>query len=135
MPERGDYQGVMNYVIDRFQPSRLVIAGYSFGSMVASSMPPPDRIPYSSLLVSYPLSVQWALATFKSTYFTQQFTQVLSNGKALFIYGDRDQFTGVRSYKKLVFKEPSKSIVIPGADHFWFGYEDELRAALDAHFE
>lgn len=135
MPERGDYHAVMNYVMDRFRPSRLVIGGYSFGSMIASSMPPPTNIPYSYLLISYPLSVQWALATFKSSYFTQQFTQVLSSGKALFIYGDSDQFTGVRSYQKLKFTAPSKAVMIPGADHFWFGYEDELKAALDAHFQ
>ncbi|KAI9490599.1 Alpha/Beta hydrolase protein [Zychaea mexicana] len=139
VPERGDYEGVIQYIKTSGprKLSHLLISGYSFGSMIAASMPHDNLIPCSYLLISYPLSVQWALATVRSSFFTEQANQLLltatSDCKVLLLYGDHDQFTGVRSYQNWI-KNAGKhveSVMIPGADHFWFEFENALVEKVD----
>ncbi|KAI8139084.1 Alpha/Beta hydrolase protein [Fennellomyces sp. T-0311] len=137
MPERGDYEAVIEYLKTSGprKLSHLIISGYSFGSMVAASMPRDEHIPYSYLLISYPLSVQWALATVRSSYFTTQANQLLKedDSKVLVVFGDQDQFTGVGSYQKWLkgVGKHVEAVLIPGADHFWFEYEDRLVAKVN----
>ena len=113
--------------------------------MIAASLRPQENdpgIPYSYLLISYPLNVQWALTTVRSSFFSSQINQLLrttendsknddsrnNSNKVLVLYGDHDQFTGVRSYQNWLKNagQHVESIIIPGADHFWFEYENTL---------
>ncbi|KAI9260526.1 Alpha/Beta hydrolase protein [Phascolomyces articulosus] len=144
MPERGDYEAVIQYLktSSPCKLSHLIIGGYSFGSMIAASLRPSSEdfdIPYSYLLISYPVSVQWALTTVRNSFFTQQINGLLrpaatttgfegSNHKVLVLYGDHDQFTGVRSYQNWLKNagQHVESVIIPEADHFWFEHENNL---------
>ncbi|KAG2224939.1 hypothetical protein INT45_010888 [Circinella minor] len=147
MPERGDYEAVIQHLKTSFPQklSHLIIGGYSFGSMIAASLRPQENdlsIPYSYLLISYPLNVRWALSTVRSSFFSSQVNQLLrttendsnndnnntNNNKVLVLYGDHDQFTGVRSYQNWLkyAGQHVESVIIPGADHFWFEYENTL---------
>ncbi|CDS11728.1 hypothetical protein LRAMOSA03991 [Lichtheimia ramosa] len=134
MPERGDYQAVIDHLLkaDKYpKPSHLIISGYSFGSMVAASMAPPEDVHCSYLLISYPLNVQWALATIKSSFFTSKVDELLASQQVHVIYGGHDQFTGLGSYQAWISKKRQnnkqlEATLVPEADHFWFGMEDTL---------
>ncbi|KAI9315261.1 Alpha/Beta hydrolase protein [Dichotomocladium elegans] len=140
MAERGDYQAVIHHLIDDAKPvpSSIIISGYSFGSMVAASMEPPPNIPHSYLLISYPLGVQWALATIKSSFFAHQVDRVMANENAFIVVGDRDNFTGVRSYRRWLEKQKGDRldyVVVEDVDHFWFGKEETLVDKVNAWIE
>lgn len=151
MPERADYASVVRYLLESeaFQISsyptinQLIICvnicihvyllfvsridtnhksmqGYSFGAMIANSVDPPTSVPSAKLLVSLPLGVMWALATTKSSYFKNKGPQTV---KLLSVYGDRDQFTRSSSLQAW---DSSRSVCVPGADHFWMGFEEKL---------
>ncbi|OAD72303.1 hypothetical protein PHYBLDRAFT_169442 [Phycomyces blakesleeanus NRRL 1555(-)] len=144
MAERGDYQAVIDHVLhspdyaSKYpKPSRLMICGYSYGSMIASSIEAPCSLPCFYLLISYPLSVTWALALFKASFFRSQITKLLDHyrnqedaeGGVLIIYGDRDQFTSSKSYERWLENQIGghvKAEVVKGADHLWFDYEQLL---------
>ncbi|KAI8370337.1 Alpha/Beta hydrolase protein [Radiomyces spectabilis] len=144
MPERGDYQSVVDAVTQptektqQFPRARqLVICGYSFGAMVASSIDVVENIPCSYLLISYPLSVTWALATVKTGYFRTRATALLQQREndVLVIFGSNDQFTGKGSYEKWLQhkSERVRTVLVPGADHFWMATEpqDQLVRAVN----
>lgn len=104
--------------------------------IAASILPGGNRpVPCSYLLISYPLRVQWALATWKTSFFSRQVAQLLSNHRVLLVFGDHDQFTGIGSYENWV-RQANKDNVqvsrVEGADHFWFGYEDVLVRIVDS---
>ncbi|GAA5910925.1 hypothetical protein JCM6882_001933 [Rhodosporidiobolus microsporus] len=116
----------------------LLLCGYSFGSLAASSCPapsapsshPPVRVRTSYLLLSYPLSVLWALCLFRSSPFTSALQSLVRRGenRVLAVHGDRDQFSGVerlRAWAQGLEKEQGGEegcfgvVEVEGADHFW----------------
>jgi alpha/beta superfamily hydrolase len=117
----------------------LLLCGYSFGSLAASACPPPSlppshphaRLTTSYLLISYPLSVLWALTFFRSGPFTTALRETVMRGneRILTVFGDRDQFSGVEKLRKWAGELDElaqgsgnrswKAIEIEGADHFW----------------
>ncbi|CAO3648812.1 unnamed protein product [Cunninghamella blakesleeana] len=149
IPEQNDYQSVINYFLNRNNNktndddytyptiSHLFICGYSYGSMIAAAMKE-TSIPTYYIIISYPLSVLWALSTIKMNYFKSQINQLMKDNQyhTLIIFGDHDQFTSEKSYQnwlntitpaistddhhKLQYKK------IEGVDHFWFDHEQLL---------
>ncbi|KAM0751611.1 hypothetical protein T439DRAFT_355518 [Meredithblackwellia eburnea MCA 4105] len=155
-PEVEDFQHVLESVLLPMLPQRpshleappvheLLLCGYSFGSLAASSCPPSklDNIRTRYLLISYPLSVMWALTVFRSSSFEDSLASLakptpLPNSSlgtsVLAIFGDSDQFTGVDNYRQWKAKLeatqegelagpasaiPFRAIEVGGADHFW----------------
>lgn len=112
---------------------KVVLAGYSYGSLAASACPPPEaprdmpqfQIEASYLLISYPLSVMWALCAFQAGSFARALTTRIEGDqdeKVLAIFGDGDQFTGVDRYRTWVADLSSErfhAVEVKGADHFW----------------
>lgn len=105
--------------------------------MIAASMIDYEGLPAASsfLLISYPLNVQWALASVKSSYYTQQVTRLLKDGQhaVLVIAGDSDNFTRFSSYESWL-KDRANSVefvAMEEMDHFWFNYEHELVHHVD----
>lgn len=88
--------------------------------MIANSIYPPSSIPSAKLLVSIPLGVMWALATTKCSYFKNKAPETV---RLLSIYGDRDQFTRSSTFQAW---DLTRTICVPGADHFWMDFESEL---------
>ncbi|KAI8098880.1 Alpha/Beta hydrolase protein [Halteromyces radiatus] len=137
LPEQKDYQAVVNYLLtnndirqDYPTISHLVICGYSYGSMIAASIRE-SRVPTSYVLISYPLRVIWALSTTKMFYFKSQANQLLQSSSCpvLLIYGDQDQFTGIRAYRSWLSTITSDKVdnrVIKDSDHFWMDNENQL---------
>ncbi|CAO3654249.1 unnamed protein product [Cunninghamella echinulata] len=120
VPEQKDYQ-----------------AGYSYGSMIASTMKETSIQTYY-ILISYPLSVVWALSTTKMNYFKSQVKQLIQENlhPVLLIYGDQDQFTSEKSYQSwinIILSDKDHQDYnniqykkIDDVDHFWFGNENRL---------
>ncbi|GAA6064378.1 hypothetical protein JCM10212_000487 [Sporobolomyces blumeae] len=118
----------------------LVLCGYSFGALVASACPPPPP-PRSSprqairtryLLLSYPLSVLWALTAFRTGPFTLALRDRVSTDRrrVCIAYGTRDQFSSCAKLDAwataLVASAASEDghgtvdvVRVDGADHFW----------------
>jgi uncharacterized protein len=101
-------------------------------------------------LISYPLSVSWALTFFHSATFDRALREVVESGKeeVLEIHGDGDQFTGVERYRARArelrqlgasassaeggeegqeVRNRWKSVEVDGADHFWSEREGKER--------
>lgn len=126
----------------------LLLCGYSFGSLLASSCPPPPSTTQHSfrtryLLLSYPLSVMFALTSFHSSRFTRALEDRIQEGNEIcIVYGDQDQFSGVAKLRKwgrglveLARVEGERGgekqmavVEIEGADHFWARGNDKRRA-------
>ncbi|GAA5850865.1 hypothetical protein JCM8547_009113 [Rhodosporidiobolus lusitaniae] len=124
---------------------QLLLAGYSFGALAASSCPPPSdpSIQTSYLLISYPLSVMWALCSFRSSPFSAALKERVREGKTrvLAVYGDGDQFSAVgklrgwaEGLKRVEGTEGSSTAVeVEGADHFWREKEKKKRMLEAVH--
>ncbi|KAG0189174.1 hypothetical protein DFQ28_003753 [Apophysomyces sp. BC1034] len=139
MSEREDYQTVVDYLTEQYPKlSRLILCGYSYGSMIASTIRPAS-VSCSYLLISYPLSVMWLLATMKYSYFRAEAKKLLQDQEdCLLLFGSKDQFTGVNSYQKwfkTITSEQVDQVMIEGADHFWFHNEERLITEVDRWLE
>ncbi|GAA5974090.1 hypothetical protein JCM11641_003428 [Rhodosporidiobolus odoratus] len=111
----------------------VLLCGYSFGSLAASSCPPPFHpslsIQTSYLLISYPLSVLWALSLFRSGPYTSALRDLVRRGenRVLAVYGDGDQFSAVgrlRAWANELDNQKTgartwEAVEIEGADHLW----------------
>ncbi|ORX53191.1 alpha/beta-hydrolase [Hesseltinella vesiculosa] len=131
IPEQHDYQAVVDSVLansTRYPKiDKLFICGYSYGSMVASSIR--VSIPSAYILISYPLSVRWALAATKASYFKSQVQELLTStpARVLIVHGDQDQFTSDSSYHSwLASVDDIQHQVVQGVDHFWYNQEEQL---------
>ncbi|KAG2180098.1 hypothetical protein INT43_003886 [Umbelopsis isabellina] len=144
MPERQDYAAVVEYLTNNkdYPPiSSIILCGYSFGSMIAGSIDPPSQIPTRYLLISYPLGVMWALSSFRGRFYRERAMQKIQSASQptgspiLFLIGERDQFTGLNTFKKWIGDSENDVVkvhIVPDADHFWFGKEDVLQKIVDS---
>ncbi len=112
---------------------RIAIAGYSFGSLVALQMAAqddedPEGGPYTH--VDAVAAVAPPLAMFDASFVSK------IGGTLLFVAGDRDQYCPRDRFDLLegMENEPgvvcsmndTERVVIPGADHFFAGFEERL---------
>lgn len=97
-----------------FDPIYLV--GYSYGAWVGLHHAMSDSRISAWAAVSPPVSM------FDFSYLEE------AKVPKLFVAGDRDDFLNIDDLKRLVERldEPKELVVIPGADHFYGGYEGEV---------
>ncbi len=99
-----------NPAVDR---DRIVIAGYSFGAVVALRAAARDEGFRAVALVACPTR-------------SLESPEVQAIGQPiLFVHGDMDSVVQMDQFKSLVqrFQQPTEVEVLPGADHFLQGYE------------
>ena len=101
---------------------RIILIGYSFGSVVACFAAP--EIPNLSAVVSisYPASVLWALASFQTHSIYQALESINPDVYKLFVIGDCDNFSSIAAWQDGVVDlvhEPKNMTVFPGVDHFY----------------
>ncbi|OGO04298.1 MAG: hypothetical protein A2Y91_07155 [Chloroflexi bacterium RBG_13_54_8] len=106
-------------------PSRIGLAGYSFGAMVA-------------LPVALRQEQLGAVALVSPFLTDAEWEQLRSYAvPKLFLCGSEDSFISSLEVQRLTEGLPgtSQCQVIPGADHFWWGFEAEIAARVTGFFE
>ncbi len=99
---------------------RLFLAGYSFGAAVALSTPYPGLVALAA--VSPPLTSVESLANLCPT---------------LLVFGESDKLAPASGLARADFALPadSRTAIISGADHFWWGHEEEASSEVVAFFK
>lgn len=102
-----------NPSVDR---ERILIAGYSFGAVVALKAAAKDQGFQAVALVACP-----------TRSLESPEVQAIIQPK-LFIHGDKDNVVQMDVFQSLVQRllQPTQIEVLPGADHFLQGYEDQV---------
>jgi alpha/beta superfamily hydrolase len=119
--EVGDVAGALDWLSGRpeVDPGRLALVGYSFGAIMAVFQAAHNDRPRALALIGLPL--RWNLPLHTADY-----------RPWLLIAGERDQFCPLPDLHTFAqqLKGAVKVQVIPGADHFLFGYEPEVADAV-----
>ncbi|TFL04024.1 alpha/beta-hydrolase [Pterulicium gracile] len=128
-PEVDDLQAVVHWALDRLGDIQSVLlVGYSYGALIASSLPLLSRpLKTSHLLISYPVSVRGFLTLFRSGTYASKLSELLrdNSSRVMVVYGDCDDFTGAgryRAWQLELEKETSATLTcvcVQGANHFW----------------
>jgi len=102
--------------MEQVDSKRIGIAGYSAGAIAAFSTMPQDERIQAIAAISPPLS-----------FATLEGLKAFPKPK-LIITGSRDEFTTTEDFERFgeSLTEPKEYEVIPGADHFWWGYEERV---------
>ncbi|KAL5503917.1 hypothetical protein ACEPAH_7989 [Sanghuangporus vaninii] len=101
-----DLREVVQWALEKvLNTQHLLLIGYSHGSLITSQHPPlftSSEIKTSHILLSYPLGPRAWLTLFRSKSYDEALNTLARDpkGRILIIYGDRDEFTGVESYRE-----------------------------------
>jgi alpha/beta superfamily hydrolase len=118
--EQSDARAAVRYLQERTALSRVTLAGYSFGAVVAlaagADMPDVDQL----IVVAPPLG-----------FFDLRSLAKCTKPK-LFIVGARDRFCELSAFRSLYAElaAPKASVEVPEADHFFFGADRAIRDAV-----
>ncbi len=118
--EQDDARAALEYVLAQTGASRAILAGYSFGGVVALAVGAAAAAVDALVAVAPPLAVSG-------------FDGLSACTKAkLFVVGDADQFCPVADLEAALRRipQPTHLRVLGGADHFLFGYEADIAAAV-----
>ena len=120
--EREDVKAAVTALLDRQAVSTVVVAGYSFGSMVGLQAGAQDDRVHRLIGVAFPLGL-------RDPAFLVNVTKPL-----LLISGDRDSYSPIPDLTALVAKisAPKQLEVVSGADHFFMAREGEVAQAAVA---
>jgi len=113
--------------IDSVDSERVGLAGYSFGAvaaLAATAQVRPTTPPKALALVSPPLQA------------LNRESLAGVDGALLLVAGDADHICPAEGLRALVatLTRPVEAEVVPGADHFWIGYETDLDAVAGPFF-
>ena len=117
--EREDVKAAVTTLLDRQAVSTVVVAGYSFGSMVGLQAGTEDDRVHRLIGVAFPLGL-------RDPAFLVPVTKPV-----LLISGDRDTYSPIPDLTELVAKisAPKQLETINGADHFFMAREGEVAQA------
>jgi uncharacterized protein len=115
-----DVKAAVTYLLSRQAVPTVVVAGYSFGSMVGLRAGAADPRVHKLIGVALPVGVgdpSFLLGASKPT---------------LLISGDRDNYSPIPALQDLFAKlpEPKALVTVAGADHFFWGQEEEVAKAV-----
>jgi alpha/beta superfamily hydrolase len=121
--ETADVQVALDYLAKRFS-APIIFAGFSFGAAIGLRAAVP--FPQVEALIALGLP-----AKADGREYTYTFLQESKKPK-LFISGGDDEFATPEQLTRISASvgEPKRLVIIPGADHFFDGHLDEMRAAL-----
>ena len=124
--EQQDVRAALDFVLSspNVDSKKIGLAGYSFGAMMALLAARKDERISRLALVSAPLSdLNWE--------------QLKKYDKPrLFLVGDADQMVSLEGFRQQVKNIPNPELyqIIPGADHFLGGYEEEVAQRVSRFF-
>ncbi|MBI3798722.1 MAG: alpha/beta hydrolase [Deltaproteobacteria bacterium] len=117
-----DVKAAVAYLLSRQAVPTVVVAGYSFGSLVGLRAGAADPHVQKLIGVALPVGVG-----------DPSFLLNVTKPKLL-ISGDRDNYSPIPALQGLFAKlpDPKALVTVPGADHFFWGQEEEVaKAALE----
>jgi len=114
-----DVQAAVTYLLSRQAVPTVVVAGYSFGSMVGLRAGVADSRVHKLIGVALPVGVG-----------DPSFLLNVAKPKLL-ISGDHDNYSPIPGLQNLFTKlsDPKALVIVNGADHFFWGQEDEVAKA------
>lgn len=110
--------------MEQVDSKRIGLVGYSAGAIAPFSTMPQDERIQAIAAISPPVSIA-TLEGFKA--FPKP---------KLIVLGSRDEFTPIDNFERFgeSLAEPKEYEVIPGADHFWWGYDDQVGERVASFF-
>jgi alpha/beta superfamily hydrolase len=126
--ERQDLKDVIDFALQELSGvKKIVLIAYSFGAAVGLSISKQlceENKLHAIIAIGYPKGF-WARFIFHSHY---GLTNPHSDIPKLFILGDADNFTSVKTLQTLVdqVQEPKSIEILPGLNHFAFGEEHRI---------
>jgi uncharacterized protein len=122
--EIDDVRTALRWVREEFHLP-IIFAGFSFGSATGLRAACPDRDVEALISLGTPINAEGRLYTYA---LLEECTK-----PKLFISGDNDEFAPAAMLAKVVemAAEPKRFVLVPGADHFFAGHLDEMRAAIE----
>ena len=116
-----DLRSIYDWVADSYKPEKIIIAGYSFGAVVAAKAAPQIKSDLV-LLIAPPTRA------IRPDFFTES--------AVVAITGSQDDFVNNKDLASLVEKSPNlKVTVIDGADHFFSGKQTNLYTIIESILE
>jgi hypothetical protein len=117
-----DVQAAVTYLLSRQAVATVVVAGYSFGSMVGLRAGATDTRVQKLIGVALPVGVG-----------DPSFLLNVAKSKLL-ISGDHDNYSPIPGLQNLLARlpDPKALVIVNGADHFFWGQEGEVvKAAVE----
>jgi alpha/beta superfamily hydrolase len=121
--ERGDVRAALDFLHEEFPDAGLLVAGFSFGSMVGLRVGCQDNRVVRLIGLGIPVN---------NTDFT--FLRECAKPK-LFVHGEHDEHGALSAVRTLLATLPGENLLVdvPGADHFFGGKLDQVDRAI-AHW-
>ncbi|HEY2460033.1 MAG TPA: alpha/beta family hydrolase [Candidatus Acidoferrum sp.] len=118
--ERGDVTAAIDFVAGEFPGTPVLVAGFSFGSVVGLRVGCEDERVIELVGLGVPVN-------------DSDFSFLAECGKPkLFVHGEKDEHGAVGKVKELVESLPGENrlVVVAGAEHFFAGKLDEVDRAI-----
>jgi len=116
--ELSDVQACINFLVNEKYLKKIIICGYSYGAAIGCS-----AVNHSDKVIGYiAISFPWDSMGINYKELSQ------SEKPKFFLQGDRDNvasFDNFFDHYKYYIK-PKQYEIISGADHFYWGYEDQI---------
>jgi hypothetical protein len=120
--EQDDISGAVSWMRQKGKTSDI-LAAYSFGAWVSAKWLQSNQIEHPAILVSPPIDVM-------------DFDFSALTGKVgLIVCAEKDQFCDCERIKDIAHCVKCRFELIPDTDHFYFGSESGIVAAIHNHFD
>jgi alpha/beta superfamily hydrolase len=120
--ERSDVQAALDFLAAQFPGTSLLLAGFSFGSVVGLRVGCRDARVNELIGIGIPVN-------------SSDFSFLVDCPKRkLFVHGAEDKFGARKKVEEVVAALPgeNKLVVVENADHFFAGHLDEFNATISA---
>ncbi|MFX0076258.1 MAG: alpha/beta hydrolase [Candidatus Hermodarchaeota archaeon] len=116
--ELSDVKTCIDFLINEKNHEKIIICGYSYGAAIGCS-----AINYSDKVNGY-ISISFPWDVMGSNYKKQS----QSDKPKLFIQGNQDTVALYETFEEnyQFYKDPKIRKIIDGADHFYWGYEEQV---------
>ncbi|GAM19245.1 hypothetical protein SAMD00019534_024200 [Acytostelium subglobosum LB1] len=128
--EQEDTLAAVRYLINEAplqrRPKRVIIIGYSYGSVIGASVADMDDAIMAYAAISYPFGPLTLMLL------GHLLDAAKSKKPKFFVIGDRDDFTGLARFRARIeeFPDPLESRIFVNVDHFYGGAEKQLAKEL-----
>jgi len=125
--ELSDVKVCIDFLIDEKNYEKILICGYSYGAAIGCSAVNYSEKVFGFVAISFP----WDFMGLKYKELSQ------TEKPKLFIQGNRDDIANYDNFEENYnyYSAPKKNRIINGADHFYWGYEEQVAKAVFEFYE